>query len=85
MPDYHRTLHIDLILELATQEELSTLTRQWERGSVRTRIQTRLAQISGELDQIQGEIKLLKDVLLPTEKYKASGWQVQPPHKPQKG
>ena len=59
------TLHIDLILELATQEELSTLTRQWERGSVRTRIQTRLAQISGELDQIQGEIKLLNDVLLP--------------------
>ena len=59
------TLHIDLILELATKEELSTLTKQWERGSVRTRIQTRLASVSGELDQIQGVIKLQNDVVLP--------------------
>ena len=46
------TLHIDLILELATQEELRSLTKQWERGSVRTRVQTCLAYVSGELDQI---------------------------------
>ena len=59
------TLHIDLILELATQEELKSLTKQWERGSVRTRVQTRLAYVSGELDQIQGVIKLQNDVVLP--------------------
>ena len=59
------TLHIDLILNLATQEELSTLTRQWERGSLRTRVQTRLAYVTGELDQIQGHVKLQNDVVLP--------------------
>ena len=59
------TLHIDLILDLATQEELSTLTRQWKRGSLRTRVQTRLAYVTGELDQIQGHVKLQNDVVLP--------------------
>ena len=29
-----RTLHIDMILELATKEELKTLSKQWRRGLV---------------------------------------------------
>ena len=75
------TLHIDLILELATKEELSTLTKQLERGSIRTRIQTRLANISGELDQIQGIIKLQNDVVLPPRSTKqVSGLSSHPIH-----
>ena len=78
------TLHIDLILKLATQEELSTLTKQWERGSVRTRIQTRLAHLSGELDQIQGYIKLQNDVVLPARSTKQVAGRSSHPMNPKR-
>ena len=78
------TLHIDLILKLATQEELSTLTKQWERGSVRTRIQTRLAHLSGELDHIQGYVKLQNDVVLPPRSTKQVAGRSSHPMNPKR-
>ena len=33
-----RTLHINMILELATKEELETLSKQWRRGSANRRV-----------------------------------------------
>ena len=73
------TLHIDLILSKATKEELETLNRAWQRGNVGTMIQTQLATISGELDKINGSVKLLQEITVkPGETVKVNGQSSHP-------
>ena len=60
------TLHIDMMLDLATREELESLSRAWDRGFVNRRIQVKKLQIDNEsqLDKIMGTVKLTCDVKL---------------------
>ena len=60
------TLHIDMMLDLATREELESLSRAWDRGFVNRRIQVKKLQIDNEsqLDKIKGTVRLTRDVKL---------------------
>ena len=54
------------MLDLATREELESLSRAWDRGFVNRRIQVKKLQIDNEsqLDKIKGTVKLTRDVKL---------------------
>ena len=75
MPDHeygHRvpvtigTLHIDMIIEKATKEELEQLRTAWGRGKVNRQIQARRVQLenSTQLDKITGKVQLTRKVKL---------------------
>ena len=73
------TLHIDLILSCATNEELNALSRSWKRGGLGSMVINKMAQKSGELDKIEGEIKLLKQIILaPGETKQVDGYSNHP-------
>ena len=54
------TLHIDMILDRASQKELESLSRAWDRGFVNRWIQVKRLQIDNEsqLSNIKGTVKL---------------------------
>ena len=60
------TLHIDLIIEKATKEELGKISIAWGRGQLFRQIQARQVQLTNqdELGNIQGTVKLMKKVRL---------------------
>ena len=59
------TLHIDLILEQATPNELATLGKMWERGRVGRNITNKQAQVEGfSLESIEGPVKITEQLLL---------------------
>ena len=60
------TLHIDMMLDLATREELESLSRAWDRGFVNRRIQAKKLQLDQEsqLDKIKGTVRLTRNVKL---------------------
>ena len=60
------TLHIDMMLDKASREELESLSRAWDRGFVNRRIQAKQLQIDDEsqLNNIKGTIKLTRNVKL---------------------
>ena len=60
------TLHIDMMLDKATHEELESLSRAWDRGFVNRRIQARQLQIENEsqLNNIKGTVRLTQNVKL---------------------
>ena len=60
------TLHIDMMLDRASREELESLGRAWNRGFVNRRIQVRQLQIDNEsqLNNIKGTVKLTRNVKL---------------------
>ena len=60
------TLHIDMMLDKATKEELESLSRAWDRGFVNRRIQAKQLQLKNEsqLNNIKGTIKLTRNVKL---------------------
>ena len=75
MPDHeygHRvpvtisTLHIDMIIEQATKDELDQLGTAWGRGKVNRQIQARRVQLenSTQLDKITGKVWLTKKIKL---------------------
>ena len=75
MPDHeysHRvpvtigTLHIDMIIEQATKDELDQLGTAWGRGKVNRHIQARRVQLenSTQLDKITGKVRLTKNMKL---------------------
>ena len=75
MPDHeysHRvpvtigTLHIDMIIEQATKDELDQLGTAWGRGKVNRQIQARRVQLenSTQLDKITSKVRLTKNVKL---------------------
>ena len=59
-------LHIDMMLDLATREELESLSRAWDRGFVNRQIQAKKLQIDREsqLDKIKGTVRLTRNVKL---------------------
>ena len=60
-----RTLHIDMILELATKEELETLSKQWRRGSVNRKVISQQMQLDIEITKyIEGEVGLGRNITL---------------------
>ena len=59
------TLHIDMVLDVATKEELEKLGRVWERAGLGAKIATQQAKVTGELKEIKGSVKLLHDVVIP--------------------
>ena len=70
-----RTLHIDMIHELATKEELGTLSKQWRRGLVNRRVISQQMQLdTGITKHIEGEVKLGRNNTLgPMETLKTKG------------
>ena len=75
MPDHeygHRvpvticTLHIDMIIEQATRDELDQLGTAWGRGKVNRQIQARRIQLenSTQFDKIAGKVRLTKKIKL---------------------
>ena len=60
------TLHIDMMLDKASPEELESLSRAWNRGFVNRRIQAKRLQINNEsqLSKIKGTVKLTRNVKL---------------------
>ena len=54
------TLHIDMMLDRASQKELESLNRAWDRGFVNRRIRVRQLQVDNEsqLNNIKGTVKL---------------------------
>ena len=75
------TLHIDLIIEKATRDELDKISIAWGRGQLFWQIQARQVQLENEedLNKIHGTIKLTKKVKLkPNQTLKASGKGTHP-------
>ena len=60
------TLHIDMMLDKATREELESLSRAWDRGFVNRQIQAKQLQLKNEsqLNNIKGTIRLTRNVKL---------------------
>ena len=60
------TLHIDMMLDKASPEELESLSRAWDHGFVNRRIQAKQLQINNEsqLSKIKGTVKLTRNVKL---------------------
>ena len=60
------TLHIDMMLDKATHEELESLSRAWDRGFVNRQIQAKQLQLENEsqLSNIKGTIRLTCNVKL---------------------
>ena len=60
------TLHIDIIIEQATKDELDQLGTAWGRGKVNRQIQARRVQLenSTQLDKITGKVRLTKKIKL---------------------
>ena len=90
MPDHeysHRvpvtigTLHIDMITEQATKDELDQLGTAWGRGKVNRQIQARRVQLenSTQLDKIAGKVWLTKNTKLkPNQSLKVKAKSTDP-------
>ena len=75
------TLHIDMIIERATKQELDKISIAWGRGQLFRQIQARQVQLANqdELNKIEGTVKLTKKVKLkPNQSLKVSGKGNQP-------
>ena len=61
------TLHIDMLIKLATGQELDCLSHCWKRGRVATKIAMHQVQMAGKvslIDQIDNDIKLARNVMI---------------------
>ena len=63
------TLHIDMVIKLATKKELGSLNKQWKRGVVATKLTMKEAQIVSVDDEqiiskIDNVLKLAKDTTI---------------------
>ena len=73
------TLHIDKIITQMTPEEVASLGKAWDRACISSYIGGRVVKTSGgyrnfALDQVKGNIKLTKDVIIqPFETIKVQG------------
>ena len=78
------TLHIDLMLELATQQELKHLNQQWLRGELATKIAMKQGIVDENqklLESFEGVVKLTKPVTIqPHSSIKISGLAEVPKH-----
>ena len=59
------TLHIDMLLDMATPEELAKLGKTWERGRVGRVLVNKQAQIGGfDLDSVKGVVRTAEGIRL---------------------
>ena len=63
------TLHIDMVLEVATKEELENIGRKWQRGGLGRIIAMKqnvlpAEEIPFDLDKVGGSVKITKDVVI---------------------
>ena len=78
------TLHIDEVLDLATYDELASLSRGWKRGIVGRRIIAKQLSMRGQVNEsmihkVGGEVKLTKAIVLaPHQVIKAMGLTQMP-------
>ena len=72
------TLHIDMALELATEDEMTKLSRKWDRAKMATALCMNSMVVSGEqtfkLDDVRGSVHMTQKVTLgPFENTPVSG------------
>ena len=72
------TLHIDMVIEKATGEELRNLGWEWKMGVLGAKVQARQAKLEGKIariiDQIDQKIKLSRNVIIqPRKAVKSTG------------
>ena len=73
------TLHIDMAIKLATEKELKTLNKQWQRSLVATKLTMKEAQVLDVeepqiISQLDSHVKLGRDTTLgPFETVKTKG------------
>ena len=62
------TIHIDEIIDLITDEELKSASRQWQCGIISCKVvmkQMQLKENKDVLSQVKGEVKLTRKVVIP--------------------
>ena len=63
------TLHIDMAIKLATEKELETLNKQWQRNLVATKLTMKEAQVL-DMEEVQiisrldSNVKLIRDTIV---------------------
>ena len=72
------TLHIDMVIEKATSEELQNLGKEWKTGILSVKVEARQAKLEGKIppmiDQVDHEIKLSWNVTIhPRKAVKSTG------------
>ena len=72
------TLHIDMVIEKATSEELQNLGKEWKTGVLGAKVEARQAKLEGKIppmiDQVDHEIKLSQNVTIhPRKAVKSTG------------
>ena len=73
------TLHIDMAIKLATEKELKTLNKQWQRSLVATKLTMKEAQVldieeAQIVSKLDNDVKLVKDTTVgPFEPVEAKG------------
>ena len=72
------TLHIDMVIEKATSEELQNLGKEWKTGILSVKIEVRQAKLGGKIpplvDQVDYKIKLSRNVTIqPRKALKSTG------------
>ena len=63
------TLHIDMAIKLATEKELETLNKQWQRSLLATKLTMKEAQVLNVeeaqiVSQLDSNVKLVRDTAL---------------------
>ena len=72
------TLHIDMVIEKATSEELQNLRKEWKTGVLGTKVEARQAKLEGKIppmiDQVDHEMKLSWNMTIhPRKAVKSTG------------
>ena len=72
------TLHIDMVIEKATSEELQNLGKEWKTGILSVKVEARQAKLEGKIppmiDQVDHKIKLSQNVTIhPRKAVKSTG------------
>ena len=63
------TLHIDMAIKLATEEELKTLNKQWQRSLVTTKLTMKETQVlnieeAQIVSKLGSDVKLVRDTII---------------------
>ena len=80
------TLHIDMAIKLATEEELRNLNKQWQRSLVATKLTMKEAQVldieeAQIVSQLDSNVNLVRDITLgPLETIKMKEFSERPPN-----